>query len=53
MDTLINVLLYCVTILLGGASIGGAITNYKEDKYGGCGMNLMFAITMIKLMFAI
>jgi hypothetical protein len=53
MDFLIKTLLYIITMFFGGASLGGAISNYKDGKYGGCGMNIMFALTMIKLMFAI
>lgn len=53
MDFIIKVLLYMASMIIGGAFIGGCLENYKNGKYGGCGLNAMFALTMIKLMFAI
>ena len=51
MNYVVDILLYFFAVFFGGVFVGGAIKNYKNEEYGGCGLNIMLALTMVKLIF--
>ena len=42
--------IYVLLSLTGGYMIGGAIKNYKNEKYTACGVNIMLSISEITMM---